>query len=176
MSKSFYICPNMKVWVKSLIGSLLALLGFQSCDPSTIFEGPVMYGPGPAVEYGCPTAVYVFRGEAADEAGKPIPGIRIAVLPNGDKDGDIDDTAYRDTLYTGENGKVESPLTYTWPDTEKMVVKFEDVDGAENGSFESKVLKGDALTIEQTQKGDGRWYEGEFTITAKAVLEKKEGE
>lgn len=163
----------MKVWVKSLIGSLLALLGFQSCDPSTIFEGPDMYGPGP-VEYGCPTAVFKFKGEATDEQGKPVPGIRIAVFPNGEKD--EYDYSFRDTLFTGTDGKVDTVLMYDWPEYKDMAVKFEDVDGAENGSFESKVLKGDALTIEQTQKGDGRWYEGEFTITAKAVLEKKEGE
>ena len=161
----------MKVWVKSLIGSLLALLGFQSCDPSTIFEGPDMYGPGP-VEYGCPTAVFKFKGEAADEQGNPIPGIRIAVFPNSEED----QYYPRDTMFTGTDGKVDSVLTYDWPGIEGIVVKFEDVDGAENGSFKTKELKGKAVTIEQTQKGDGRWYEGEFTITAKAVLEKKESE
>ncbi len=56
------------------------------------------------------------------------------------------------------------------------MVKFEDVDGDENGSFKAKELKGDALTIEKTGEGSGSWYEGEFTITAKAVLEKKETE
>lgn len=161
----------MKVWVKSLIGSLLALLGFQSCDPSTIFEGPDMYGPGP-VEYGCPTAVFKFKGEAADEQGNPIPGIRIAVFPNSEED----QYYPRDTMFTGTDGKVDSVLTYDWPEIEGIVVKFEDVDGAENGSFKTKELKGKAVTIEQTQEGDGRWYEGEFTITAKAVLEKKEAE
>ena len=162
----------MKVWVKSLIGSLLALLGFQACDPSTIFESPDMYGPKLAVEYGCPEAHFMFIGEASDEAGKPIPGIRIAVLPNGDND----EIADRDTLYTGENGKVEGSLTYTWPDTERIVVKFEDVDGEANGSFESKKLSGKDLSIEQTGEGSGNWYQGEYTITAKAVLKKKEAE
>ena len=160
----------MKVWVKSLIGSLLALLGFQSCDPSTIFEGPDMYGPGP-VEYGCPTAVFKFKGEATDEQGKPVPGIRIAVFPNSEED----QYYPRDTMFTGTDGKVDSVLTYNWPEIEGIVVKFEDVDGAENGSFKTKELKGKAVTIEQTQEG-GRWFKGEFTITAKAVLEKKEGE
>ena len=161
----------MKIWVKSLIGSLLALLGFQSCDPSTIFDGPDMYGPGP-VEYGCPTAVFKFKGEATDEQGKPVPGIRIAVFPRGEED----EYSHRDTLFTGKDGKVDTVLTYSWPDTDGIMVKFEDVDGAENGSFKTKELKGKAVTIEQTQEGDGRWFEGEFTITAKAVLEKKEGE
>lgn len=161
----------MKVWVKSLIGSLLALLGFQSCDPSTIFDGPNMYGPGPA-EYGCPTAVFKFKGEASDELGNPIPGIRIAVLPRGEEY----EYAERDTLFTGTDGKVDTVLTYNWPDSESIVVKFEDVDGDENGSFKAKELKGDALMIEKTGEGSGNWYEGEFTITAKAILEKKETE
>ena len=164
----------MKVWVKSLIGSLLALLGFQACDPATIFNGPDMYGPGP-VEYGCPTAVFKFKGEATDEQGKPVPGIRIAVFPRGEED----EYSLRDTLFTGKDGKVDTVLTYSWPDTEGIVVKFEDVDGAENGLFKDKELKGEELKIEQTGEGSGNWYEGEFTITAKAVLEeinKKEGE
>ena len=106
----------MKVWVKSLIGSLLALLGFQSCDPSTIFDGPDMYGPGP-VEYGCPTAVFKFKGEVTDEQGKPVPGIRIAVFPNGEKD--EYDYSFRDTLFTGTDGKVDTVLTYDWPEYTK---------------------------------------------------------
>lgn len=161
----------MRVWAKSLIGSLLALLGFQSCDPSTIFEDPDMYGPEP-VEYGCPTAVFKFKGEAADEHGNPIPGIRIAVFPNGEKD----EFSWRDTLYTGTDGKVDTVLTYSWPGADGTLVKFEDVDGAENGSFKAKNLTGEAIKVEKTAEGDGRWFEGEFTITAKAVLEKKEGE
>ena len=135
-----------------------------------------MYGPGPEPygpdEYGCPSAVFKFKGEASDEQGNPVPGIRIAVLPNGEEA----EYFRPDTLFTGTDGKVDTVLTYDWPEYKDMAVKFEDVDGAENGSFESKVLKGDALTIEQTGEGSGHWYEGEFTITAKAVLEKKEGE
>ena len=161
----------MKVWVKSLIGSLLALLGFQSCDPATIFNGPDMYGPM-VVEYGCPSAVFKFVGEATDEAGKPIPGIRIAVLPNGENDKIAD----CDTLYTDNNGKAEGVLAYTWPDSERIVVKFEDVDGEANGSFKEAKLSGNSIKVEQTAEGSGNWYQGEYTITAKAVLQKKEAE
>ena len=161
----------MNVRVKSLIGSLLALLGFQSCDPSTIFETPDMYGPGP-VEYGCPYAEYVFRGEASDEDGNPIPGIRVVVFPNGEEDEYI----VRDTLLTGADGKAEGTLRYDWPDDSGFAVKFEDADGPENGSFQSEVLSRDELTVEKTKEGSGNWDEGGFTVTAKAVLKKKEAE
>ena len=160
----------MKVWVKSLIGSLLALLGFQSCDPATIFNGPDMYGSGP-VEYGSPYADYIFKGEASDEQGNPIQGIRVVLFPYGEQE----DTVCGDTLFTGADGKVEKRLEYNWVQENDIKVKFEDVDGAENGSFKNKELVGDAVTIKQTSEGK-KWYMGEFTITAKAVLEKKEGE
>lgn len=159
----------MKVWVKSLIGSLLALLGFQSCDPFGIYNIADMYGPE-SVEYGCPTAVFKFKGEAADDQGNPVPGIRVVVFPNGEKD----EYSWRDTLYTGTDGKVDTVLTYSWPGAEGTLVKFEDVDGPENGSFIAKELTGEAVKIEKTGDGDGNWYQGEFTITAKAVLKKLE--
>ena len=159
----------MKVWVKSLIGSLLALLGFRSCDPATIIEQPDMYGPGPdifgPVEYGCPTAAFKFLGEAVNEKGEPVPGIRIRVLPRGENDSwDID------TLYTGADGKAEKILKYDFPDTKDMKAVFEDVDGSENGSYHDRELFGAELAIEKTAEGDGHWNEGEFTITAKAVM------
>ena len=153
----------MKVWVKSLIGTILALLGFHSCD-SHIFDT--------RAEYGCPTAHFQFNGEVSDESGNPIPGIRIVVHPRGEQE----EYAERDTLYTDKNGKAEQALRYTWPDTEGIEVKFEDIDGEENGSFKEKKLSGDAVSVKQTEKGEGHWYEGAFTITAKAVLEKKESE
>lgn len=154
----------MKVWVKSLIGSLLALLGFQACNPLDIFEG--------RDEYGCPTANFKFNGEASDESGNPIPGIRIVVFPQGEENEYME----RDTLYTGENGKVEKVLMYSFPNTESIEVKFEDVDGEANGSFEETKLSGDKISIKQTEKGDGNWYHGAYTISAKAVMKNKGSE
>ena len=90
--------------------------------------------------------------------------------------GEQDEYSLRDTLFTGNDGKVDTVLTYSWPDTDGIVVKFEDVDGAENGSFKAKDLTGEAIKVEKTGEGSGNWFHGEFTITAKAVLEKKEGE
>ena len=155
----------MKIWVKSLIGSLLALLGFQACNPLNFFEGGY-------AEYGCPTANYTFNGEASDESGNPIPGIRIVVAPRGEED----EYSERDTLYTGENGKVEQHLMYNFPNTEGIVVKFEDVDGEANGSFEETKLSGNDVSVKQISKGDGNWYHGAYTITAKAVMKNKDSE
>lgn len=153
---------------------ILALLGFPACNPSTIFNEPDMYGPAPvpddAAEYGVPMAVFKFAGEATDPDGAPVPGIRIVVAPDG-LDSEYDWN--KDTLYTDNGGKAAKVLDYDWPETSRMEVKFEDVDGEENGSFQDQVVSGDGLTIEKTGQGDGRWYDGEFQITAKAVLQKK---
>ena len=165
----------MKVWVKSLIGTLLALLGFQACEPSTVIEEPKMYGPGPdnwediREEYGCPYAVYKFNGEVTDVEGNPIEGIRMVVLPYGREHLDWGPV---DTLYTGADGKVAATLSNDMPGHDAMEVEIADVDGEEHGSFQGKVLGPTELNVVQTAKGDGNWNEGEFTVTAKAVLEK----
>ena len=52
-------------------------------------------------------------------------------------------------------------------------MKFEDVDGEANGRFETKTITRDELTVKQTKKTDDAWYEGDFTIEAKAVLKKE---
>lgn len=157
----------MKVWVKSLIGTILALLGFHSCDPSTKWEDR------PA-EYGAPYVVYKINGEATDQEGNPIEGIRMIVKPNG-SDSSIWET---DTLYTGADGKVAKTIrNYDSLKPDKMLVSVDDVDGEEHGSFESKTLDTDALSIERTGESESSWdWGGEYTITAKAVLEKKESE
>ena len=170
----------MKVWVKSLIGTILTLLGFHSCDPSTVIEEPEMYGPGPdkwedmTAEYGSPYVVYKINGEATDQEGNPIEGIRMIVKPNG-SDSSIWET---DTLYTGADGKVAKTIrNYDSLKPDKMLVSVDDVDGEEHGSFESKTLDTDALSIERTGESVSSWdWGGEYTITAKAVLEKKESE
>lgn len=159
----------MKKFTYGIIGAILSMLGFTSCDPLLVFEQKDMYGPGPIrPEYGCPSAVFKFSGDAVNEEGEPIPGIRVVVSPREDNEWETD------TLYTNASGHAElGQLKYTWPDTDVIQVVFQDVDGKDNGSYEDKTLKKDDLEIEQTGEGSGAWYEGEFTIRAKAVMQKK---
>lgn len=168
----------MKTWKKTLIGALLSLLGFSSCEPMTPAPEYGVPVPDPddihdfPAEYGVPSASFRFVGEAWDDEGNLVPGIRIVVAPKG-----LDNTHFpSDTLYTGADGKVEGALRDDWPGYDNCQVKFEDVDGEENGGpFAEQILSRDEVSIEQTGKGNGHWYDGEFTITAKAIL-KKQGE
>ena len=150
---------------KWLLGGLLTLLGFTGCE-----EGFLDIGGGEDM-YGVPSARYKVIGDVKNTSGNPVKGIRVVVdiVPSNPRE--------NDTLYTDDKGHFEKdPLRYDWPDDlEKVTVKFEDVDGAENGSFRTKELKRSDLQVKQTEKaGKGGWYEGAFTITADAVLDNEE--
>lgn len=155
----------MKINWRYTLGSLLALLGFGSCERITDIGGGLTM-------YGQPTAHFKFMGDVKDTDGKAVPGIRVIVHPRPDED----ETWDNDTLYTNSAGHVEKDLLkYDWPD--EMInakVTFEDVDGEANGSYKTKVLNHGNLEIKQTRKGDGAWYKGDYTVRADAVLEKDE--
>lgn len=144
----------VKGW-KWLLGVVLGMLGFNGCERIGLFR----------VEYGQPHADFKLIGDVTDTKGNPIPGIRVVYdrMPEREFLG-------KDTLYTDQKGHIEKDL----PDHYWMngtVIKFEDVDGAENGTYKTKVLREDDFEVEQTKKGDKKWYEGAFTVHADAVLE-----
>ena len=143
--------------VEYLIGGLLALLGFSSCDKIG----------NNACEYGVPNADYKVLGTVTDEAGNPLKGIQVAKeeIKKGDE------LPIRDTVYTDENGKYTFAAN-GFPIERTVNVTFNDIDGAANGGeFESKTVKG--AVYEQIKKGDSNWYDGEFSATVNAELKKK---
>ena len=86
-----------KAWTW-MLGGLMGLLGFSSCDPF----GAIRY------EYGAPYADYKVVGEVKDEAGKPVEGIRVVFAPWGR---DSESAPWvNDTLYTDRAGKVAGEL------------------------------------------------------------------
>lgn len=142
---------------KWLLGALMGLLGFEGCD---------LIGFG-RCEYGEPHADYKLIGDVKNKHGNPIPGIRVVY----DRAPELEFLG-KDTLYTDRNGHIEKDLPdYHW--VNGTVIRFEDVDGAENGSYKTKILTEEEFAVEQTQKGDKKWYEGAFTVHADAVLEEE---
>jgi putative lipoprotein (rSAM/lipoprotein system) len=147
-------------WWTWMLGGLLGLLGFSACDPFGVMR----------CEYGMPYSDYKVIGEVKDEAGKPVEGIRVVFAPWGR---DSESAPWvNDTLYTDRAGKVAGELEVDGIG-DHMEVEFADVDGPENGSFEPLLLKRSDLKITQTKEGDKSWYQGEYTIEAKARLKKK---
>ena len=155
----------MKIRWQHCLTGLLALLGFSSCNPEEIFGGWGM------TAYGQPHANYKVTGEVKDPAGKPVEGIRVVVSPGGNHP-----EYYNDTLYTDAKGQFQKEqLKYTWPDVFKEgTIRFDDVDGDKNGSYMTKVLRSGEFDVKQTKKSKDTWYKGDFTISAKTMMNKAE--
>ena len=144
----------VKGW-RWLLGVFMGILGFGGCGKIIIFPD----------EYGCPYADYKLVGDVKNVRKNPIPGIRVVLdrfMEGGIERGN-------DTLYTDANGHFEKDLLDDYWGQD-YTVKFEDVDGSENGSYRTKILSGDEIVKEQTKEGKN-WYEGAFTIHADATLE-----
>ena len=126
-----------------LLGGVLTLLGFAGCGKQE-YNHLLMYGS--------PEASYKFILDAivTDEGEKPIPGIRVVFDPY---QGEDRNGQFIDTLYTDASGRVFEDLKMSaWGPYGDLVARFDDMDGAENGSFESKVLRKDQMAVTGIKK------------------------
>lgn len=153
----------MKAFLNSVLGGILALLGFSSCD-NTVIGGMAMYGQ--------PHADFTVKGTVTDEDGNPVEGIRTVVdsyLEWTDHAGyEYSQLDLTDTLYTGSDGKVQMKSSIF--DAGRLVVTLTDVDGEMNGgTFEEQVIED--LQVNKTKEGEG-WYTGAYEAEFKATLKK----
>ena len=149
---------KMHHWWKALLGGLLTLLGFGF---STACRN----------EYGCPNASFKVLGDVKNTRDKAVQGIRVVFVPEGNPD---EPSWENDTLYTDSRGHFEVQHTrYSWPDSNRMIMVVEDVDGAANGSYERQVVHRENIVVRQVEEGSGNWYEGGFEVSAQIVLEDK---
>jgi putative lipoprotein (rSAM/lipoprotein system) len=88
--------------------------GLGAATVSLLFQA--CYGPGPDMDV-------TIRGTVRSPANEPIPGIKVSVK----------DLSSRELTDSGGNFYIHVP------EMESYKLKFEDIDGAENGSF--KTLK-----------------------------------
>lgn len=125
--------------MKKLIYLLMTLLGFGAVSCEQITEEV-------AAEYGVPHVNFSLKARVVDEAGEPIEGIKVRV-----------DWVEE---YTNQDGEISiNDSVYTWSINR---VRFEDVDGEENGGeFETLTLD---ITdkVEKTEDGYGGWYDGAY--------------
>lgn len=154
-------------WYSALLATLIALLGFDSCD----VNGSEEYGP--PMEYGVPTVRYIFGGHVQTDDQKPIEGIKVKV-------------AYRvselwagvDSTQTDAQGnyEMETRIMPTPDMKARLAVTFEDVDGeAHGGTFANDTVRGNDMQEKQMEQGNGHWYEGTYVYTADKTLNKKTG-
>lgn len=145
-------------WLKvfnSLLSSVLALLGYTSCDSS---------GDIP-LEYGTPYAKYEVKGNVADkESQNSIEGARVIVKPVISNNGTEQTSPYsNDTVYTDKDGNYVYQKEMTA--SEYLRVVCEDPSGTHEA--DSTLLK------MKPENGEG-WYKGSDSQTADFELDKKE--
>lgn len=147
----------MKDLVLCIARSVLAMFGF------------VTLVTGCRVEYGCPHAEFQLKGTVMDEHNVPINGIRVAVSAE-EQNPYYQGAGPRDTVFTDSEGVyvLKNDYLYLY---NHLHLKFEDMDGSENGGeFETVEMD---VPVHQTATGDGNWDMGEFRSGADVTMKKK---
>jgi putative lipoprotein (rSAM/lipoprotein system) len=158
-----------------ILAGCLSLLGFVSCTKAL-----VLYGVPDDIlpEYGTPNADYTVKGAVVNKVtGKPIKGIRVGYSSeNLVTEYGVIQQSYSQSPYVLTNEEGEFKLTNNIFPVNEIPVFVEDIDGEENGLFQSEQIQVDFTKAEHTKKGD-RWYSGEYTVTMNVELtEMKEDE
>ena len=130
-----------------LLSALITFLGFSSaCSLNQ-------------VEYGAPHADFIISGKTESAVtGEAVKNIRVV--------------AEWDTSYTDDKGLYLKELETFGAQDGELVLKFEDIDGAENGAFEplDTLIQYKASDFED---GDDNWYEGEARKIINVKLQPK---
>ena len=132
-----------------------------------------VFGGNSCTDYGMPYAEYEIKGTVTGNANsQPIQNIR--VIRQRDRLPEYGG----DTLYTDSKGKYNVKFTadiYSSNLENTFHLKFEDIDGEENGGyFETQEIDVTFTKAERTKRGKGQWYEGKFVKTQNVEMEKKE--
>lgn len=166
MKKKVYKVMNL------LLGSVVTMLGFESCGDDNPFGG------GDIVEYGTPHATYRVVGTVTDENGKPIEGIKVKMIEDYTyyEGGEVIEKGEGQTNSKG-NYSTEESVFGRLADYEKVV--FIDEDGEANGGkFASDTLLLKDLPSKKyanAPKGD-YWSSGSFELTAEVKLKPEEND
>lgn len=131
-------------WALPLFGVSAAI----SCD--NVIQAPDMYGCPPVPEYGVPIMEFRISGKAEDaKTGQPVKGIAVTHIHPEDQ------YESPDTTWTSEKGEFIVQQS-SFP-SDKMILKFTDVDGSENGEY--SVEKVDVTLVRKEESQDG-WMVG----------------
>ena len=138
---------------RKLMYFLLSALGFSAaCDKHE-------NEPGQVCMYGTPRIDFRIRGKVSDPAGNPIPGIEVR---GGQGSYSDVEPAFTDKEGLYDIAGSAFPAAFD--------LSFNDIDGPENGGeFEPKTLSVRFADDEQTQPGEGGWFQGTYARTGADV-------
>lgn len=147
-----------------LLAGMLGCTGTPRDTGKTSVPAPNPTIPDIPAEYGTPYAEFTFSGKVTDKGGNPIEGIEVR---GKDEDREYVD-GYDPSVLTDENG--EYSLEHRAFPVETYYLRFKDIDGELNGSFdtfeENIELKKEDFTGEK--KG---WFSGYVNKTVNAAME-----
>ena len=148
---------------------LLSILGFPSCskeEPEPL-QSPYVNPGEMMLAYGTPIAVYKVSGRVFSGSGQPIAGIKVDVMFS--QDWSYDFNGKSTILYTAADGSFSSEFR-NYP-RNNVTISFTDVDGKKNhGDFQSQSV---TVAAKQTEKGDGYWFMGTYSVSTTVKLNKK---
>ncbi|MCL1933909.1 MAG: radical SAM-associated putative lipoprotein [Candidatus Azobacteroides sp.] len=137
------------------LAGLISLLGFTGCKDNL-------------EEYGSPSADYTVKGAVVNKTtGKPVGGIGIHIgYPGQTTMYGTPSTTYESKTYVTTDAKGEFKITtsFFYTPNQTLSIYADDIDGEENGLFQSEVIQADFSNAEQSKKPNG-WYQGEYTVT-----------
>ena len=118
--------------------AMLGISGVISCDGDDDIV--------PAPEYGVPVMEFRISGKAVDaKTGEPVKGIAVTHINPEDQ------YERPDTTWTSEKGEFSIQQS-SFP-SEKMILKFTDVDGSENGEYSVEQVEVPLIRKEENQDG-----------------------
>jgi putative lipoprotein (rSAM/lipoprotein system) len=148
----------MKKMVRPLIkganwalAGLLSLLGFSGCGDSLI-------------EYGTPHADYTFRGMVTNEAGEPVPDIKVVATAT---------YANEENPVLSNAGGHYSVLFSSIGRIKEAQLIASDIDGETNGAYQNDTIQVIINDSDYYGKGDGHWNVGAAEKEVNIVLKEK---
>ncbi len=147
-----------KIGWEKFIAFIFSILGFSGCNDDYIGNETCLYGS--------PNVDYKVKISVTDEDNAPISDIQATFYQYADID------YSKDTLYSNKNGGINGIIKHYSTEGE-LKIKLEDVDGEENGEFESREIIFDNPRTNKIKDDRDDWNQGIFLLEETIKMKKK---
>ncbi len=154
-----------KIGWEKFIAFIFSILGFSGCNDE--LEQTCLYGS--------PNVDYTVKISVTDEDSAPISDIQ-ATFYQSAYIGYSEQLSYedysKDTLYSNKNGEINGIIKY-YSTKGGLKIKLEDVDGEENGEFETREIIFNNPRTNKIKDDSDDWNQGMFLLEETIKMEKK---
>lgn len=154
-----------KIGWEKFIAFIFSILGFSGCNDE--LEQTCLYGS--------PNVDYTVKISVTDEDNAPISDIQATFYQSG-YIGYSEQLSYedysKDTLYSNKNGEINGIIEY-YSTEGGLKIKLEDVDGEENGEFETREIIFNNPRTNKIKDDSDDWNRGMFLLEETIKMGKK---